>query len=84
MTDEGREPSPEERGYLLSSGGPPPPAIGPGRSPAPFTPHQSIRTVDAAGFVRTALGLLIGVVSTGIEAALAELTARRGTRGERH
>lgn len=84
MTDEGCELSPEERGYLLSSGGPPPPAIASGRSLTPSPTHRPIRTVDAGDLVRTALGLLIGVVSTGIEAALAELTARRGTQSGRH
>jgi hypothetical protein len=79
---EGREPTPQEKRDLIPPGGPPPTAVGAG------TPMPEERPWGREGrgveMLRSGLGLFIGLAATGIGALLAEITARRGTRSERH
>jgi hypothetical protein len=79
---EGREPTPQEKLDRIPPGGPPPTAVGAG---TPIPEEGSWRRESrGAEMLRSGLGLLIGLAATGIGALLAEVTARRGTRSERH
>lgn len=79
---EGSELTPREKMDLTPPGGPPPTAVGAGTPMPEERPwrHEG-RGVE---MLRSAVGLLIGFAATGIGALLAEVTASRGARSERH
>ena len=75
-------PTPRDKNELLPPAGPPPTAVGAG-TPRPRDDNPR-RGVDALiGIARTGIGLIIGAAASGLEALLAEVTARRGTPSQR-
>lgn len=83
MMSDPQWPAPREEGKIVPLASQP--LESGGTSPLSPTDDSIERPLSALiGITRTAVGLIIGAAASGLEALLAEVTAKRGTPSQRH